>query len=427
MILFAVTTASSPGSGDPAASDSDAPPPRVRVVTTLPEVTEGSSLYDWLVVRLLEEGYAVAGGDGAEIDLTIWPTAHHGWTVRAHGKTSENFGVSIGEDEAVARLELLHRAVDALESVEPRDRPEDADARAFAIELAPTFDADRQVEVESEIALAVLDGGGSLAPDRSAAKFAVCAAPAEDATRVHLVTADEPCPVPETSAAELPPAGELAQQLVAAALLARDDEAVPEPVPEPAHDSERPPAREPRLWSAPEPRRTWANAPLVLRGGFSVGVIGRIQPPDAVVAGSLLIGREPGLSAWIDLQLWPSTGGPGLFIFETLPAVGVRVRPVMGRSFAFDLGALVGVQTHSYRFRLEEDTASGIAVDASFEGAVGYSVTLWRDHELQMLFRFGRSGRRRSHIHPDDRVLWEREAWRVGATIGLMFGRRLRR
>jgi hypothetical protein len=423
MLLLAASTAWGPSSADPAPAG-DAAAPRVRVVAGN---AEDSALYDWLVVRLLEEGYAVAGSDGAEIDLTIWPTEHHGWTVRAHGNTSENFGVSIGDDEAVARLELLHRAVNALESVEPRDRPEDAGARAFAIELAPTIAGEEQATIESEIALAVLDGGGSLSPDRASASFVVCAGPQESETRVDLVAADEPCPVPDPAGEDLAPPRAATQQLVEAALLSKAEPPAPEPVPEPPHDDERAPAAEPRDPPPVSEQRRWGHAPLVLRGGPMVGVIGRLTEADAVVGASMLIGREPGVSAWIDLQLWPSTmRGEPLFVFETLPAVGVRLRPLTKGRFSIDLGALVGMQTHSYRFAGLNGRDRGFALDWSLEGAAGFSVRLRREHEMQVLFRVGRSGRRRRHTS-EGFTEWLREAWRVGATLGFTFGRRLRR
>lgn len=423
MLLLAANIAPATVSADPA-TDTHAPAPRVRVVATQPEHDTSTSLYDWLVVRLLEEGYAVAGADGAEIDLTIWPADQHGWTVRAHGKTSENFSVSIGADEAVARLELLHRAVDALASVEPRERTEAADDKAFAIELAPTIGDDRRAQLESDIALAVLDGGGSLAPDRSSASFVMCAAPEGEGTRIEVVEADAPCPVPASAAADLPPARDQAQTLAEAVLLGKQD--APAPVTEVAQERERErPPSESRYPTGPA-RRNWKNPDLVIRGGAAVGVVGRLIEPNLSVTASMLVGREPGVSLWLDLQMWPTPLRHHLFVFETVPAVGMRVRTFTEGRFSFDLGVLVGVQTHSYRYDDGVTRDHGLALDFSGEVAVGFAVNLWRAHEMQFLFRAGSSSRERVHHMPGGFPIWQRAAPRVGCTLGFSFGRSLR-
>jgi hypothetical protein len=423
MLLLAANIAPAPTSADPA-TDTHAPAPRVRVVATQREDDTASSLYDWLVVRLLEEGYAVAGGDGAEIDLTIWPTEHHGWTVRAHGKTSENFSVSIGDDEAVARLELLHRAVDALASVEPRERTESADDKAFAIELAPTIADDRRAQLESDIALAVLDGGGSLAPHRNAASYVMCAAPEGEGTRIEVVEADAPCPVPSGAAADLPPPGDQTQSLVHAVLLGKQDAPAPAAEVVQARESERAPSE--NRYPAGPARRSWKNPDLVLRGGAAVGVVGRLIEPNLSVVASMLIGREPGVSLWLDLQMWPTPVRRDLFVFETVPTVGMRVRAFTEGRFSFDLGVLVGIQTHSYRFDDGTTRDHGLALDFSGEAAAGFAVNLWRHHELQFLFRAGSASRERVHELPGRFPIWQRAAPRVGCTLGLSFGRNLR-
>jgi hypothetical protein len=390
----------------------EAPPVRVRV---LGEQAEPAS--DWLVGRLLEEGFAVTAGDDAEIDLTI-EEADRSWEISARGETSERFAVPIDEDDGVARLELLHVAVGALESVQPRAVAARTDDRAFAIELAGTFSPEARAAVEAELARAVLDGGGSLAPHRSSAAFVLCASLGERAVAVEVRDATEPCPV----ATEVEPVAvrEQARNVVAAVLVDDAGEAVAAATQE--KDWERAPlgAREPERRS---PRRRWADGVLVIRGGASTGVVARQRAPDAVVAAAMFVGTEPGVSLWLDTQIWSSTTRRDrLFVLEVLPAVGVRVRPSTRGRVSLDLGALVGAQLHGYRF--QGDT--GIGSDWSVEGAAGFAVRLWREHELQLMMRVGRSGRERWHMI-DGVTAWHRAPWRISATVGLTFGRRLKR
>jgi hypothetical protein len=117
--------------------------------------------------------------------------------------------------------------------------------------------------------------------------------------------------------------------------------------------------------------------------------------------------------------------GP-LRVFETVPAAGLRLRAFEDGRLALDLGALVGIETHSYRYVTSTVNSRGLAGDFSIEGALGFAVQLWNEHELQLMFRGGRSGRERKHTL-EGQVIWQREPWRVGGTIGLTFGRRVRR
>jgi hypothetical protein len=390
----------------------EAPPLRVRVVG---EQAEPAS--DWLVGRLLEEGFAVTAGDDAEIDLTI-AQADRSWEISAQGETSERFAVPIDHDEGVARLELLHVAVGALESVQPRAVAGRKDDRAFAIELADTFASEARAAVLAELARAVLDGGGSLAPHRGSAAFVLCASLGDRAVAVEVRDATEPCPI----AAEVEPIAvrERARNVVAAVLV--DDAEQTVAAATPAQDWERAPLG-PRAPERSEPRRRWSNGALMVRGGASTGVVARVRAPDAVVAASMFVGTEPGVALWLDMQVWSSTTRRDrLFVLELLPAVGVRVRAWTRGRVSLDLGALVGVQVHGYRFKGD----AGIGSDWSVEGAAGFAVRLWREHELQLMMRAGRIGRERWH-KIDGVTAWHREPWRVAATVGLTFGRRLKR
>jgi hypothetical protein len=396
------------------AADPAPTPPRVRVVAARDAVA------DWLVGRLLEEGYTVTGAADAQIDLTL-ARADRSWELRADGATSERISVPIDDDEAVARLELLHLAVDVLASVQPRVSETSA-VGSFAIELAPVFAPVLHTAIEAELARAVLDSGAALAPVRPSASFVLCASFVDGAVDVAARPASEPCPAvaSHTTVASV-------REQAALAIAATLHPAPPEPVMAvQATDAERAP-----LGAAPpqpsEPPPTWTDAPLVLRGGASAGVITRGLEPDGVVATSIFVGREPGVSAWLDVQIWPGARTIGdLFVLEVLPAAGMRVRAFTRGRISLDVGGLLGIQAHGYRIGQGDRRGRGIAFDASAEGAIGIAVALWNEHELHLLARGGLTTRDRRHV-VEENVLWQRESWRFGTTLGLTFGRRLRR
>ncbi|MBL4685258.1 MAG: hypothetical protein JKY37_11760, partial [Nannocystaceae bacterium] len=77
-------------------------------------------LVAWLTTELPAEGYPVTEvRTDAQIELTVISLGVGvGYRVVASGKTHEQFDVAVGQDAAVLRLELLQRAVDALDAVE---------------------------------------------------------------------------------------------------------------------------------------------------------------------------------------------------------------------------------------------------------------------------------------------------------------------
>lgn len=148
----------------------------------------------------------------------------------------------------------------------------------------------------------------------------------------------------------------------------------------------------------------------------------------AAVSGT--IGREPGLAAWVELQTWPSVLSGVLRVVEIVPAVGLRLRPLTRGRVAWDIGSLLGLQIHTYRFRFRDPAAGrffsnrGTVFDWSLEAATGVSIRLWRLHELQILLRGGTTGRTREHRF-EGAPLWRRAPFRLGLTMGFNFGQRL--
>lgn len=413
------------GVGALGASQGATEPARVRLVTAVEAAATDDPaaelLFDWLVVRLLEEGYAIASGDEADVELAVVPGDSQTWIVRASGSSSAAIDVALDGDASVVRLEVLHRAIDVL--VAAGRRPATQPRRtAFAFEISAAIAASEVPPLQRSIALAILHAGGVVSPSRTWAEQVVCVGPGGAREAVTLVDATAACPasiaaVEPAAAAEV--AGELVRTRLGAEQVPFDDES-------PLVETEVPP----RLVREPEPPPSaWASAPLVVRGGAAVGMVARMKAIDPALTASLVVGREPGLGAWIDLQLWPGTRTDMLRVFEAVIAAGLRVRPVTVGRFALDLGVLLGLQLHGYRFSRAPVEDRGVALDVSGELAIGFAIRLWRDHELQLLVRGGRSGREREHVLRDDfraQPLWYRNAWRVSATLGMAFGRKAR-
>lgn len=294
-------------------------------------------LVAWLATELPAEGYPVTQvRTDAQIELTVISLgAGVGYRVVASGQTHEQFDVAVSEDRAVVRLELLQRAVDALEAVEPWRTPT-------------------------------------------------------------TVVSSQAVPAPKPPQ---PPAA--------------DDEVAP------------------GLAATVTPRtraRLWPESALTVRGGVAVGVVSRSAAADLLIAASGYLGREPGVSGWLDVQVWPSFVDASLRIVEAVPAAGLRVRVLTRGRWSLDTGALLGVQLHRYSFtQTDVDSFSsgrGLAIDISTEAAVGASFRMGGRHEIQALLRVGQSGRSREHISQGTER-WRRGAWRIGASLGVTFGIRV--
>ena len=399
-------------------ADESAEPPLVAVRTEIGDEAGSGPLFEWLVVRLLEEGYALGPADDADVDLVIGAMGPTTWVVRATGESNHAFEVALDRDPSVHRLDVLHRAVDALAAAGSRPSITVMRPPMFALDLAGTIPPEQEPALRGAIAVAVLAGGGAVAPTRASAHHAICVAPGTPQPAITLVAAHDPCPEPMPTTAGAAAAmlttdlvrGEVSKTRWLGGYTGATDREVA-----------------PGLARTPASRRANATEPsLIVRGAAGVGFVARLPSLDPAVTASLLVGREPGLAAWIDLQLWPSVRRDGLVVFEAVPSVGLRGRPrALGR-VSFDVGALLGLQTHTYAVDRDRLHANGRAVDLSAEAALGFSVRLWRDHELQLLVRGGRSGRGREHTAGDE-VLWRRGAWRVATTVGMTFGRRVRR
>lgn len=386
-----------------------------------------------LLLRLLEEGYALTGRESqAAVSLTISEQEAYlagcdrgtrpfddcspdGWVVEAHGATSVRFVVAADTDPAVTELEVYHRAIDALEASQPRAADDRRDP-TFGIYDSPFLSDSEVADAEQEVLAGALLAGGTIVSLGQRSEYVLCVISTQPGYALARRPEGEPCPArvaiaPATSRPRVR-AGQLVSEV-----LPRE----PTPARAPADaDPKR------KKWSNP----VWPNARSMLRGGAAAGIVVRGPAVDPSFTASALWGRERGFSLWLDLQIWPSAARPRLQVIETVPAVGMRLRAVEEDRVALDMGALVGLLFHSWRFDAQgsdfEESDTGWVVDGSLELAIGPTLKLWRDHELIVLGRAGWTGVPRAHTDAFD-DLWLRSGWRLAVTAGINFGREVPR
>lgn len=389
----------------------------------------------WLVVRLLEDGYALTTSPAAaHAQLAVDENGAGGWTVTATGVSTVIYDVEPATDAAVLRLELLHRSIDALEDVAPAvpARPQPAVSLSVSKTSLPSL--------APRIAAGILAAGVTLVPAGTPAELRVCAEQSseDEPPQVSIDEGDGDCGSGAGSGAVASGDAILpsTKSLVAAAIAnlsmpassdAREDaawaEEEPQPVVPPAPDPEEDPERPPRL--EPTPTRTRARTPLagapyVLRGSVAAGFLSRGPATDALVATSLTIGREPGIRGWLELQARPVTVVGPLRVVEVVPAIGFKLRPLTVSRVSLETGLLVGGEIHTYQLQAEQATNRGTHAAVSLEAALGVAIRVWRLHEVHVGLRLGRGPERIHRVQGTE--VWRRAAFRIGATAGFSFG-----
>lgn len=389
----------------------------------------------WLVVRLLEDGYALTTSPAAaHAQLAVDENGEGGWTVTATGGSTVIYDVEPATDAAVLRLELLHRSIDALEDVALAvpARPQPAVSLSVSESSPPS--------VAPRVAAGILAAGVTLVPAGTPAELRVCAEQGsqDEALQVSIDEEDGDCEAGVGSGDVVSGAAVLpsTRSLVAAAIAklsvtepseeleeatlekADPDPAVP-PAPGPQEDPERPPGLE----SSPTPARArtpLAGAPYILRGSVAAGFLSRGPATDALVATSLTIGREPGIRGWLELQARPVAVVGPLRIVEIVPAVGFKLRPLTVSRVSLETGLLLGGEIHTYQLRAEPVTDRGTHAALSVEAALGVAIRVWKLHEVHIGLRLGRGPERIHRVQGTE--VWRRAAFRIGATAGFSFG-----
>ena len=284
----------------------------------------------------------------------------------------------------------------------------------FGVYYSPFLSDVEIADAEQEVLAGALLAGATIVSRGKRSDYVLCVISTQPGYALARRPDGEPCPARVAMAPVNPRPRVRAGQLVSDVL--------------PRERSSRP------VEEAPAPTRkrapVWPNARTMIRGGVAVGAVLRGPAVDPGINAYAIWGREPGFSLWLDVQMWPSSARPRLHVIETLPAVGVRLRPLVEDRVSLDMGALFGLLFHSWRFDAQgsdfEESNRGYAVDGSMELAIGPAVRLWSDYELVVLGRAGWTGTPRAHTDAFDE-LWLRAGWRVGATVGMNFGREVRR
>ena len=396
-------------------------------------VDEG--LTEWLVVRLLEDGYPLAASaDDAQVQLSVTAVGDGRWTVTAVGTSTMAFEVEDSGDAAVTRLELLHRSLDALEDVEAEPPPQHAPA---TVALSVTDES--PPEFAAEVVVDILAAGATLVPAGAPAELRVCAdrTPGEDASRISVIDGDADCTTtaePGVSVFNAVHFASTTQRVEAAIAELRQpppaQDATPAPTPEPrarpepiepGEDSERAPGlvAERRRVLTPDGR-----SPRIVRGGVGAGAFGRLTTVDPVIFGALTFGREPGIQGLMELHVRPSNVTGSLLVSEVFPALGLLARPVTVKFVSFIAGGMLGPEFHRYQLRAGDNSGAGLDVGLSAEFLFGVSFAFKDLHEIQFAFRTG-GGRQRTHAFEGEDI-WARHALRIGATVSILLGRRVR-
>lgn len=433
-LIFALTGVSAPADANEAIAQDPAPEAPVEQPRTVHLVVE-EPLSQWLVVRLLEDGYALTTSPAAaHAQLAVVQSGEGGWTVTATGESSVVYDVEPAKDAAVLRLELLHRSIDALEDVAPAvpAQPQTATVSLGVSDLSPA-------SLAPQIAAGVLAAGATLVPTGVPAVLRVCAGQAkgEAAPRISVIDGENECEPRggsvEPGSAVLPSTTFLVATAIAALpeqTRSGADEAVdaaeeqPEPaVPAAPKEKQHDPERAPGLEASPPPsptRTPLAGAPFMMRFGVATGFISRGPVADALVAASMTFGKEPGMRGWLELQARPVTVVGPLRVVEVAPGIGFKLRPLTVRRVSLETGLLLGAEVHRYQLQAEQATERGTHTAASLDSMLGVAVRVWKQHEVHLAFRLG-GGMQRIHRVQGQEV-WRRGAFRVGATVGFSFG-----
>jgi len=378
------------------------------------------SLRDQLMLRLLEEGYPLApSAEHATRTLRVEMTPR-GLRVEARGADTRSFEVATGP---VLPLEAVHRAMEALDEVTPRvpTEAEPPPRHAVHVDGAPTEaspEAVRRALVHS-----LLARHSTVVPLDAEPDAVLCAH--GDGATISLSRGEHGGDCTDAAATAVPvtwsgpdPSGlDDSVDALVDALMGRPAPTAPTTA-QPSAPI-RPPAANTGL-SAPRQAEPVRRGPTV-RIGARAGIYGRLSSADAAVGTTLRVGGEPGPGGLFDVLMVPASA-PDISIFETSISAGFGWMWAPTPTVALHLQGLAGLQIHRFRQR---GAATGHRFDWTAEIPVGASLRLARRLRLDLRVRGGRTGRGREH-RVDDAVVWSRNAWRIGASVGLSYGWRPR-
>jgi hypothetical protein len=380
-----------------------------------PEPTEGSrSLRDQLMLRLLEEGYPLApSAEHATRTLRVEPRPD-GIRVQAQGEDTRTFEVATGP---VLPLEVVHRAMEALDEVTPRPSPTGAEPPRVALHVeGPEPEPLRRTLVEQ-----LLARRSTVVPPDATPDAVLCVQARTNALTLSRAADVDGCRQASRPRVVALDASAEPDPIALGASLDAVLTAGAEPAPRPMAAAIEPLDATPATGLLAEREPASEGRGVAVRLGARTGIFGRLTAADAAVGTSLRVGSEPGVGGIIDVLVVP-TSAPDISILETSVSGGLGGTIGLSRTVALELQGLGGVAVHRFRQRGAEP---GVRADFTVELPVGVSLRVSRGLQIDLMVRGGRSGRAREH-RVDDVVVWSRSAWRIGGSVGLSYGWRPR-
>ncbi|MCH9680900.1 MAG: hypothetical protein K0V04_05670 [Deltaproteobacteria bacterium] len=392
-----------------------APAPVFVEPVAIPADRDTRSLHDQLMMRLLEEGYPLApSADHATRTLRVQPT-EDGIRVEARGQDVQAFSVTTGP---VLPLEVVHRAMEALDEVTPRaSLLDEQPSPRIAVHVEQTPEGLSPETVRRLLVERLLARRGTVVPLDAAPDSVLCADGEGDA--LSLSRGDD-----VGDCGHMP-------QLIAVVDDDPDPQVLSNSIDQLLSDSR---SSERSTVGTITPARSTPTAGLVtdrepstrtdgtaIRIEARTGLYGRLSAADAAVGTTLRVGREPGPGGLFDIMLLPSSA-PNIAVFETSISAGFGWMWTLSDTVALYLRGLGGVQVHRFRQRGGQ---TGHRADWTLEAPLGTSLRLARGLRLDLSVRGGLARRPREHRVADE-IVWARSQWRVGGSVGLSYGWRPR-
>lgn len=433
----------------------DATPPTPVTVATTRTTTPTWSLEDqrrlhgWLVLRLVEAGYAIVPSPAeAALTLEIVHT-EHGIDVHTTGHTTHVSHVEHGTP-ALMQLETLHRAIETLDKTEPRSYRHDGDTPRVVLQVQAQASADSPDQREPIIAASLLEAGAALHPAGSPHDAVACVSSNEAGVSLHTNGPEGPC---STRQAHFPVTqGELDSSAVSrttaiwvervrASVHSAAGQAVPTLPPPPGAASRTmrsatpvAPIASPPPTTTPNPDGPHGRAPsprdnradrlamprsYLMTAGLQLGGASRGERLDGAFGLEVGGGSSRGLWLGTMVLLQPSRAlDSSLTVIELALLGGIGMRWPLSTSWNLTSHLAGGARRHAWWFG-ERDSSS------SWDGVIAVPVELsWASEsglELGLAVRPAVFGHAREHVTDrdtaDEQRLWTSPPWSIAALL----------
>jgi hypothetical protein len=373
-----------------------------------------------LLVRLNEEGYAVAPSAGdVQIMLTVRP-AGAGWSVEARGLGVRDYYVDPGP-VAVQSLEILQRATMALDSVGEARAPKPAPRRlSVALEVSGAGGDPEVSRLHEEIATEVVDAGMVLTPRWLPHDRLLCAALGESTISIAAGEKGADCTSPtseEPRDDRSPKDLAFAVRKRAIAMLATTSRAAAGAAPRVLERSTGPLDSAPKGFTADHvARATHATSDSTWRfaAWTGAGVLARGGGVDPLAQLKIDLGTPSRFGGRLQAALDWSNGSAPLSIIEWQAQIGPTWSVLIASSTTFTSGLLAGVLVHRFYY---DQVDNGSRIDWNF-AAPAELLHRWGRTTLGIGLLAGISGPPRDH-EISGHLAWHRGPLYIGVTAGL--------